>query len=359
MIHSESNKELIDFDSIVHELHCEARDCHQPVNGTFELTERCNLNCQMCFIRQSAGNIQQRRKELTINEWLKLTHQAVDNGMIFLLLTGGEIFLRSDFFEFYKPITQLGLFITLFSNGTLITDLISAKLEDYPPHRISVTLYGASANTYKIVTGDQENFYRCCMGIEALLKHNISLDLKATITKQNVHEIKDLRKLAHKWGLPISFGYQLSKRRDREFSKVSECRLSASECIEIERIDVNTEATWAKEVIRKRSLIKECNFDCNAGRAAFTIGSSGLMNVCLDLPFPSVHPLEIGFKNAWKHLQNFIESSPPLSQECIDCDARPFCSRCPAWSYLEAGSISEPVPYLCEIAHERKLKYNF
>ena len=42
---------------------------------------------------------------------------------------------------------------------------------------------------------------------------------------------------------------------------------------------------------------------------------------------------------------------------CHACDVRAYCPRCPAWSRLENGTLSEPVPYLCEIARARKERY--
>ena len=63
----------------------------------------------MCYVRQAAGDLTKAAKELPAAAWLELARQAVDNGMVFLLLTGGEVFLRRDFFEIYEPLTRLGL----------------------------------------------------------------------------------------------------------------------------------------------------------------------------------------------------------------------------------------------------------
>src|ERR1017187_5598585 len=108
-----------DYGPLVRELHRRAAAFRQPVNGTFELTERCNLACRMCYVCQEPSDAARRAKELPAAAWLKLARHAVDNGMVFLLLTGGEIFLRRAFFELYTPLTRLGLFVTLFTNGTL------------------------------------------------------------------------------------------------------------------------------------------------------------------------------------------------------------------------------------------------
>ena len=141
------------YGPLLKELQRRAAAIRQPVNGVFELTERCNLSCQMCYVRHPARDIAMRSKELSAAEWLTLAHDAVDNGMVLLLLTGGEVFLRRDFFEIYLPLTRMGLILTLFTNGTLVTDRIAQRLGEAPPSLTQITLYGATAATYEAVTG--------------------------------------------------------------------------------------------------------------------------------------------------------------------------------------------------------------
>ena len=52
-----------------------------------------------------------------------------------------------------------------------------------------------------------------------------------------------------------------------------------------------------------------------------------------------------------------MDSAPPPAAQCRSCEAVAYCGRCPAWSYLETATLTEPVPYLCEIAFGRKEIY--
>jgi len=346
-----------DYGPLVRELHKRAAACRQPINGTFELTERCNLACRMCYVCQAPGDGARHAKELTAAAWLELARQAVDNGMIFLLLTGGEMFLRPDFFELYTPLTRLGLMLTLFTNGTLITDVIAGRLAEAPPSRTEITLCGATAATYEAVTGVPGSYARCCGGIEALVKHRVPLGLKSTLTRRNVGELEAMRQMAHHWGLPFSAGWLLSKRRDGARSEVEDCRMSAAECVALEATDRASATEWTEAALRESSLGNDHNFYCQAGRAAFVVNPRGEMNACIDLPLPSARPLEIGFRAAWEQVQGYVDSAPPPAPLCLACEARTFCPRCPAWSELETGTLTEPVPYLCEIARARRERY--
>jgi MoaA/NifB/PqqE/SkfB family radical SAM enzyme len=267
-----------DYGPLVRELHRRAAAQRRPVNGTFELTERCNLTCRMCYVCQSPGDAARRARELSAAAWLDLARQAVDNGMVFLLITGGEVFLRPDFFELYTPLTRLGLILTLFTNGTLITEALAARLAEAPPSRTEITLYGATAATYEAVTGVPGSYVRCSAGIEALVKHRVPLGLKTTITRQNVGELDAMRQMAHNWGLPFSAGWLLSKRRDGALSEVADCRLSASECVALEATDRASASEWTEAALRESSLGHDRSFYCQAGQAAFVVNPPGEMN---------------------------------------------------------------------------------
>ncbi len=329
----------------------------QPVNGAFELINRCNLACRMCYVRHPAGDRVMRQKELPASAWLSLARQAVDNGMVFLLLTGGEVFLRSDFFEIYEPLTRMGLILTLFTNGTLITDAVAERLAHAPPSRTDITLYGATAATYEAITGVPGSYGRCCAGIEALVKRRIPLGLKTTITRQNVGELEAMRQIAHSWGLPFSAGWLLSKRRDGVLSDIAACRLSAQDCVTLEATDRASADEWTEAALRESSVSNDSNFYCQAGKAAFVVSPWGEINPCLYLTQPAARPLEIGFRAAWEQVQRFVDDAPTLAPVCLACDARAFCWRCPAWSKLETDTLTKPVPYLCEIARARKERY--
>ncbi|MBK8177242.1 MAG: radical SAM protein [Rhodospirillales bacterium] len=348
-----------EYGPLVRELHRRGAASRQPVNGTFELTERCNLTCRMCYVSHSAGDRELRSKELSASQWLTLTREAVENGMVFLLLTGGEIFLRPDFFELYTPLTRMGLILTLYTNGTMITEAIAERLAEAPPSRTEITLYGATASTYEAVTGVPGSYARCCAGIEALVRHRVPLGLKTTATRQNADELEAMRQMARNWGVSFSAGWLLSKRRDGARSDVDNCRLSASECVALEATDRASADEWTEAALRDSSLAltNDDNFCCLAGQVAFVVNPAGEMNVCLDLPLPAVRPLEVGFQAAWERVQRFIGDAPPLAAACLACDARSYCPRCPAWSLLETNTLSEPVPYLCEIARARKERY--
>ena len=125
-------------------LHAKAARQGIPLSGTFELTPLCNMNCRMCYVRMSREQQEAIRPLRTAAQWLELGRQAKEQGLLYLLLTGGEPFLRPDFREILAGLHQMGLLISINSNGTLIDESVVRWLKETPPVRINITLYGAS-----------------------------------------------------------------------------------------------------------------------------------------------------------------------------------------------------------------------
>ncbi len=296
-----------EYGSLVSYLHERAAKAHQPLDGCFELSSACNLKCHMCYVREPGSERRKHGRELSAAQWLDLARQAKDAGLLFLLLTGGEIFLRPDFFELYEPLTRMGLVITLFTNGTLITPAIAARLAQSPPSRLEITLYGGTPETYDAVTGVKGGFESCCAGIEALLAHRIPLGLKTTLSERNIHELETMRKMAHDWGVPFNGAWYLSQRPDGAATDVETCRLSPAACVELEATDPTSTNEMRQVASAGQPLRTDDNFYCKVGRTAFVINPYGKMNACLLLPEPEAPALEIGFKAAWEQLVKFVD----------------------------------------------------
>ena len=82
-------------------LHDKARGQRIPINGSIELTYRCNLRCTHCYIGSYRARGIPGETELSTSELEGVLDQIADAGCLWLLLTGGEPLLRPDFEEVY------------------------------------------------------------------------------------------------------------------------------------------------------------------------------------------------------------------------------------------------------------------
>lgn len=114
-----------------------------PLTGAFELLPTCNLSCRMCYVRKSQKEVEEAGGLLPADFFLQVADEAMEMGMLFPLLTGGEPFLRQDFQEIMSGMLERGLQVSINSNGTIISESMAKWLGMHRPVRINITLYGA------------------------------------------------------------------------------------------------------------------------------------------------------------------------------------------------------------------------
>ena len=174
-----------------------------PLNGSLEVTLRCNLRCEHCYLpfSQRSGS---SNGELSLAEIQRIFSEIADAGCLWLLLTGGEPFLRRDFLEIYDDAKRKGFIITIFTNGTLINQRIADHLAEWRPFEIEISLYGATQATYESVTGVPGSYARCRNGIDLLLERGLPLYLKSVLITLNEHELEQMQQLSKSLGVIFS-----------------------------------------------------------------------------------------------------------------------------------------------------------
>lgn len=336
-----------------------------PISGQFELTARCNNSCKMCYVCKPAFDSEARSKEHSAKEWIKLAEEARNAGTLYLLLTGGEVFLRQDFMEIYNELSMMGLRIGIYTNATMITPDIAKQLGRIPPSRVEVTLYGASPETYGKVSGNPYGFEHALHGVDLLLAEGITLDLRTTVIRDNTNDYDKIAELADERDIILKVVDYISPRRDCGTPLSDNMRLSPLEMVQYEKYaqenyikrmkKLQGDKFSALDTIEDRSATNSNKypFKCSAGRSEFWVTWDGKMTPCGLMEEPATLPFEEGFTAAWKGLKDAC-ASIPVCYECRKCSLRYICFTCPARLKNETGFFDKPAPYLCEYAKEKK-----
>ena len=124
------------------------------------------------------NDVAARKRELSTKEYFDVLDQLSETGCLWLCLSGGEIFARSDFFDIYEHAKKRGFIITLFTNGMLINERIADRLAELRPFSIEITLYGRTKETYEELTRVPGSWAKCMRGIDLLLERKLPLKLK-------------------------------------------------------------------------------------------------------------------------------------------------------------------------------------
>ncbi|BAZ05414.1 nif11-class peptide radical SAM maturase 3 [Calothrix sp. NIES-3974] len=106
--------------------------------AVWEITLKCNLACSHCGSR--AGNA--RTKELSTEEALDLVRQLAEVGIKEVTLIGGEAFLRPDWLEIARAITDAGMLCGMTTGGYGITLETAQKMKLAGIRTVSVSIDG-------------------------------------------------------------------------------------------------------------------------------------------------------------------------------------------------------------------------
>lgn len=334
-----------------------------PVNGTFELTVRCNLHCKMCLFRHSdSENADIISKELTTQQWIDLAREVAEAGTMSLLITGGEPMLRTDFCEIWEGIYKQGFIMELYTNATLVTPKIMETLCKYPPHKIGVTIYGASPQTYKKVCGNAQAFQKAIDGIHSLLQLPSQVKFRTTIIQDNycdLYAIQDLVK--YEFGdYLVENSRIVNQSVEGACADVNECRLSPEDNVKViysrgiqvmkERLGQSFDLSQLKIEVQANDVQlneKYTLFGCEAGMSQYTISWNGKLLGCQMLTCFSIDVISEGFLRAWKTYP-FIVQLPQLDQQCRECHLKEECESCLATRYCETGRLGGYSDYFCK-----------
>ena len=321
-----------------------------PVSGTFELTARCNLSCQMCYIHAQANDREIIHQELSTQKWLELGRQAVDAGMIYLLLTGGEPMLRADFAEIYEGMAKMGVILSVNTNGTCLTPELLELFVKFPPEKINISLYGMSGEKYGSLCRNAAGFDRAIQNTLLLKNAGVTVNLNTTFTRENVDDMDKIVEFAKREAIPVRTASYLfppvrgGEGNDNIFLSPEEQGEAAAKfdwlTLEPEKLANRVEMIGkllTGEAVRPSTPSRAAA--CTAGRGSFWITWDGKMSPCGMLnSYEDVTGQS--FTQAWANTRSNIRHYL-LPEACIGCNYQTICPSCVAVFADEDGMLQE------------------
>ena len=325
-----------------------------PLGATFEVTERCNLDCVHCFIHQSKGSKRGRNPEMSLDEIKRILDQMAEAGVINLLLTGGEVFVRPDFLKIYQHAKQLGMLVMVFTNGTLITEEIADFFGEWPPYFIEISCYGHTKETYESVTQVPGSFSRYRHAIQLLMDRSLPLGLKTIVMTINREELYQMRAFADSLGVPFRYDGMIWPGLGGDTGPI-DYRLSPAEVIALDLDDLERRTNFIimQTENEDQYLRNEMVYSCGAGYYGFHVDASGLMSMCMMARQPAFDLRQGNVDEGWEFLRSVREKKRTLDTICRTCTAGVLCTQCPGWSQIVHGDDETPVDYICEMGQLR------
>ncbi|MCJ7525861.1 MAG: radical SAM protein [Candidatus Aminicenantes bacterium] len=324
-----------------------------PFSGSLALTHRCNLGCVHCYAGEKPGG-DITRSELGTGQWLKIIADIKVAGCLFLLLTGGEPLLRDDFSEIYSFARKSGFLVTVFTNGTLVSDRIIGLFQDLPPRLVEISLYGANAETHDRITGIPGSFDRALQGIEALLSAGMQVRLKSVLMTLNNEGFPAIEELARSRGIKFRFDPAIFPTLAGDRGPL-DLRVAPERAVDLEMADADRVREW-REFFRsfREDPGGDGLFNCGSGVNTFHVDPQGQLFPCLMVRNASYSLSSGRFQDGWGQAFNdFRKAVPEAHAPCRGCEKKLLCGYCPGFFEMENGADLTPSEYMCGIGKRR------
>lgn len=177
----------------------------------WDVTGKCNLRCTHCLTGDSYNNCKRNKapKELSLKEKLMVADRLKEGGVHLVNLLGGEpLVLGKQLFELSKHCHEIGLRLTLNTNGTLLTEKVAEKLIESGCRGLTISIDGPDARLHDKIRGTG-NYNRTIRNLKKLSELNwfdekVSLTINTVLTKHNMERIGEMLGVclslkAHKW----------------------------------------------------------------------------------------------------------------------------------------------------------------
>jgi molybdenum cofactor biosynthesis enzyme MoaA len=218
--------------------------------ASYELNLGCNYDCEHCYLGA---------KLFDGMEWpgrRRLLDVMAEAGVLWLQLTGGEPLVDVLFPETLAYAYSLGMMIQVSSNGSrLHQSRMIELLTAYRPYRVTLSLYGATEESYDAMTRSRGAFKRFIRGLDAARDAGLAMRINCIVSNRNVHERDAMQALAHRYGIPAF-----------EYTNITPTYHGTGEVL----------PSQAREVMKRQTPYT----GCNAGITHFHADPHGKASIC-------------------------------------------------------------------------------
>lgn len=315
---------------------------NRPMSIHFELTQKCNLRCIHCLFNHKSNN------ELSTSEIFNILIQLEEMGVLYLALSGGEIFTRRDIIQILNFLKMHRFMLTFYTNGTLLNPYLIEKIAMVRPKNVDISVYGATDDVHDAITGIRGSFHKTIRNIKELLSSNVPVIFKGFLLKDNFHQRWEMIELANQLGALYAFDFNLIPRTTGDTSNLSVG-------ITTEQLKTIYQEVGMKGLILRNNVkIKERDSQlpqggsviCNAGRINGCISANGDVFPCPILRLKMGNVREKSFAEIWdtESIDAIRNMTLGDLKECSNCPTLKYCNRCPGVAYLETGDYLGPAP---------------
>jgi AdoMet-dependent heme synthase len=320
-----------------------------PLSVQLDLTYRCNEQCVHCYLDH------QDHGEMSTAEIKTLLDQLAGAGVFFLTLSGGEIFLRKDFFEILEYARALCFCVKLKTNAILIREPQAARLRALHVDSIQISVYSHRPEIHDAITKVTGSLLRSLRAIRFLKAQGLQVIIANVLMLQNRQDYSGVKALAAELGVQFTLDPTITPKMDGNRSILA----------------LNIEAASLQQVFRDETLVGNVAefcappktaeqedleaLPCSAGHTFCYVSPYGDVYPCVQFPLPSGNVRHAPFADIWRNSQQLKEVRSITLGDisgCSQCTHGATCTRCPGLAYME-GNMRGPSTQDCEKSYAR------
>jgi radical SAM protein with 4Fe4S-binding SPASM domain len=288
--------------------------------------------------------------EMTTAEIKHLMDEMADAGVFILTLSGGEIFLRKDFFELLEHARRLMFCVKLKTNAMLIRERQAARLRDLNVESIQISIYSHRPEVHDAITLVPGSLKRSLDAIRFLKSQGLKVIMANVLMTENMQDYPGVRALAQEMGVECTLDPTITPMMDGNRSTVA----------------LNVDQSVLRQVFRDPALVGNADefcaipppageselesIPCSAGHTACYVSPYGDVFPCVQFPLPTGNVRQQRFVDIWRHSEKMNEVRSIRLKDlttCTSCTHVSNCTRCPGLAFTE-GNMRGPSSQDCE-----------
>src|SRR5829696_6240612 len=175
----------------------------RPYVISWNLTYRCNLACEHCYLDAGAKPLVAAenfadRSELGTEECFSVIDEiAAFAPECVTILTGGEPLLRRDILEIVRRASERGLWVVVGTNGVSITENLAQRLTEAGARGLSLSLDALDADRHDRFRNVRGAWRNTVEGAGILNRTGLPFIIQTTVGSHNMQELEGVGDVAY------------------------------------------------------------------------------------------------------------------------------------------------------------------
>jgi radical SAM protein with 4Fe4S-binding SPASM domain len=331
-----------------------------PFVVMIELTYSCNEKCVHCFNPGASRNEKEKstrteRIEININHYEILLNDLKEMGVVKIILTGGDPFVKKDIWKLIDMIYERDFALDIYTNGLALQGCVE-KLAKFYPRSVGLSVYSSIDEIHDGITRVKGSLKKTLSVANDFAENGIPIYFKCPIMNHNATSYYTVVELAKLYGATPQIDITLTDSVDGD-TAISEQLQVDGELLEIILRDPNIPLYVGKEApnFGRQERDNKQTF-CGAGTVLMNITPEGDVTPCNSFPTKFGSLKENSFLEIWNNSKSLDSWQNTIIADYDECNTHErcgFCNRCPGQSFIEHGTPLKPSTANCYSANVR------